>query len=92
MPASRFDVLGIGNAIVDVLARTEDDFLIKQKMHKGGMQLIDPTECPAGHPFRWGKHSHTPCAEHRGHPEWVCACGQELYRQGGVFVGALRCR
>src|SRR5499433_1380178 len=41
MPTTRFDVLGIGNAIVDVLARTEDDFLIKQKMHKGGMQLID---------------------------------------------------
>src|SRR5262245_34623455 len=41
MPATRFDVLGIGNAIVDVLARTEDDFLIKQKMHKGSMQLID---------------------------------------------------
>jgi sugar/nucleoside kinase (ribokinase family) len=41
MPTTRFDVLGIGNAIVDVLARTEDDFLIKQKMHKGSMQLID---------------------------------------------------
>src|SRR5215471_3803943 len=41
MPNTRFDVLGIGNAIVDVLARTEDDFLIKQKMHKGAMQLID---------------------------------------------------
>src|ERR1700704_1856319 len=41
MAATRFDVLGIGNAIVDVLARTEDDFLIKQNMRKGGMQLID---------------------------------------------------
>jgi sugar/nucleoside kinase (ribokinase family) len=41
MPATRFDVIGIGNAIVDVIARTEDDFLIQQKMHKGGMQLID---------------------------------------------------
>ena len=41
MATSRFDVLGIGNAIVDVLARTEDDFLIKQGMHKGGMALID---------------------------------------------------
>src|SRR5262249_47752957 len=41
MAATRFDVLGIGNAIVDVLARTEDDFLIKQNMHKGSMQLID---------------------------------------------------
>ncbi len=41
MTTTRFDVLGIGNAIVDVLARTEDDFLIKQAMHKGSMQLID---------------------------------------------------
>src|SRR5262245_16172691 len=44
MPTTRFDVLGIGNAIVDVLARTEDDFLIKQKMHKGSMQLIDQAQ------------------------------------------------
>ena len=28
MPTLRYDVLGIGNAIVDVLARTEDDFLV----------------------------------------------------------------
>src|SRR5467141_3146725 len=41
MTTARYDVLGIGNAIVDVLARAEDDFLIKQKMPKGTMQLID---------------------------------------------------
>jgi sugar/nucleoside kinase (ribokinase family) len=41
MAATRYDVLGIGNAIVDVIARTEDDFLVKQKMHKGAMALID---------------------------------------------------
>jgi adenosine kinase len=41
MAAPRYDVLGIGNAIVDVIARTEDDFLVKQKMPKGSMQLID---------------------------------------------------
>lgn len=41
MTAPRFDVLGIGNAIVDVIARAEDDFLIAQKMQKGGMALID---------------------------------------------------
>ncbi len=41
MAATRYDVLGIGNAIVDVIARTEDDFLAKQKMHKGTMALID---------------------------------------------------
>lgn len=41
MTAPRYDVLGIGNAIVDVIARAEDDFLIKQNMQKGGMALID---------------------------------------------------
>src|SRR5262249_4487690 len=41
MPDLKYDVLGIGNAIVDVIARTEDDFLIKHGMHKGGMALID---------------------------------------------------
>ncbi len=41
MPASRYDVLGIGNAIVDVIARADDDFLLAHGMHKGGMALID---------------------------------------------------
>jgi sugar/nucleoside kinase (ribokinase family) len=41
MPSLRYDVLGIGNAIVDVLARADDDFLTKQGMAKGGMALID---------------------------------------------------
>jgi sugar/nucleoside kinase (ribokinase family) len=40
MAATRYDVLGIGNAIVDVLARTDDDFLVRQKMPKGSMSLI----------------------------------------------------
>ena len=41
MAATRFDVLGIGNAIVDVIARTQDDFLIAHRMRKGAMALID---------------------------------------------------
>ncbi|WP_319412249.1 adenosine kinase [uncultured Cohaesibacter sp.] len=41
MTAPRFDVLGIGNAIVDVLARVEDDFLVEEGLHKGSMNLID---------------------------------------------------
>src|ERR1700739_2137658 len=35
------DVIGIGNAIVDVIARTEDDFLVAHGMRKGTMALID---------------------------------------------------
>jgi adenosine kinase len=41
MAAARYDVLGIGNAIVDVLARTDDDFLVAHGMPKGSMSLID---------------------------------------------------
>ena len=47
MPASQFDVLGIGNAIVDVIARTEDDFLVKHGMQKGTMALIDEARAEA---------------------------------------------
>src|SRR5262249_83286 len=41
MAATRYDLLGIGNAIVDVIARTDDDFLAAHRMRKGTMQLID---------------------------------------------------
>ncbi|MGB8278189.1 MAG: adenosine kinase [Methylovirgula sp.] len=41
MPATRFDILGLGNAIVDVIAPSDDDFLIAHGLHKGAMQLID---------------------------------------------------
>ncbi|SNY90498.1 Sugar or nucleoside kinase, ribokinase family [Cohaesibacter sp. ES.047] len=41
MTKACFDVLGIGNAIVDVLAKTEDDFLVAEGLHKGSMNLID---------------------------------------------------
>ncbi|HMK81232.1 MAG TPA: adenosine kinase [Xanthobacteraceae bacterium] len=44
---TRYDVLGIGNAIVDVIARTEDDFLVKHGMHKGTMTLIDEPRAEA---------------------------------------------
>ena len=41
MPQHATDVLTLGNAIVDVLAQTDDLFLVAQKLHKGAMQLID---------------------------------------------------
>ena len=43
----RYDVLGFGNAIVDVIARADDAFLAKQEMRKGGMSLIDETRAQA---------------------------------------------
>jgi adenosine kinase len=47
MSAPRYDVIGIGNAIVDVIARAEDDFLAAQGMHKGAMALIDEPRAQA---------------------------------------------
>ncbi len=47
MTTARYDVLGIGNAIVDVLARTDDDFLLSQNMRKGAMTLIDEERATA---------------------------------------------
>ncbi len=42
MDKKRFEVVGIGNAIVDMLANVEDDFIVQQNMKKGAMQLVDP--------------------------------------------------
>ena len=37
----KYDVLGIGNALFDVLVRTDEAFLAKHGMTKGSMSLID---------------------------------------------------
>jgi sugar/nucleoside kinase (ribokinase family) len=44
MTQARYDVLCIGNAIVDVFADADDAFLSKQNLHKGSMRLIDEEE------------------------------------------------
>ena len=35
------DVVGIGNAIVDVLSHADDEFLVRENLVKGSMALID---------------------------------------------------
>ncbi len=44
MPDPRFDVLAIGNAIVDVITDASEDFLAGQGLDKGSMRLIDEDE------------------------------------------------
>lgn len=39
-----FDVVGIGNAIVDVIAKTDEGFLTANGMVKSGMRLIDAAQ------------------------------------------------
>jgi fructokinase len=42
-----YDIIGIGNAIVDVVARADDAFLSRHDMHKGAMILIDAATADA---------------------------------------------
>ena len=44
MSSVQHDVLGIGNAIVDVIAPTSDAFLVERGLVKGAMRLIDGQE------------------------------------------------
>ena len=47
MSAAQYDVVGIGNAIVDVIARADDGFLQAKKLAKGAMTLIDEAQAEA---------------------------------------------
>ncbi len=41
MPGIQFDVVGIGNALVDVIAHADDSFIGKHDLVKGAMTLVD---------------------------------------------------
>src|SRR5579863_5487719 len=47
MTAAKYDVLGIGNAIFDVLVQTDESFLRRHGMTKGGMALFDEDRAAA---------------------------------------------
>ncbi len=43
----QYDVVGIGNAIVDILSYVDDDFLARNSLKKGTMQLVDEAQSAA---------------------------------------------
>ncbi|MGA0597007.1 adenosine kinase [Enterovirga sp. CN4-39] len=47
MTANGLDILALGNAIVDVLAQTDERFLVDHGLAKGSMQLIDEARAEA---------------------------------------------
>ena len=47
MQQATYDIVGIGNAIVDVLAPADHAFLSRHGMHPGGMALIDAAQAEA---------------------------------------------
>ena len=44
MSSSNLDIVAIGDAIVDVIATTDDVFIAERGLPKGGMQLLTPDE------------------------------------------------
>ncbi len=47
MTATRYDVLGVGNAIVDMISPVLEDFLTEHGINKGGMTLIEQDRAEA---------------------------------------------
>ena len=47
MTSTAIDVVGIGNAIVDVIAHAEDAFLAEEELVKGAMTLVDAARADA---------------------------------------------
>jgi sugar/nucleoside kinase (ribokinase family) len=92
MSDPRFDILGIGNAIVDVVAPAGDDFLSRHDMRKGGMALISAAEAealyaamPPGQESSGGSVANT-CAVAAGLGARVGFLGKVAQDQlGGVF-------
>ena len=41
MVSQEFDIVGIGNAIVDVITDVNDEFINQQELRKGLMSLVD---------------------------------------------------
>jgi sugar/nucleoside kinase (ribokinase family) len=81
---SQYDVLGIGNAIVDVIARAEDDFLVRHAMNKGAMALIDEPRAEAIYA------SMGPAIEISGGSAANTIAGVASFGARGAFVGKVK--
>src|SRR5262245_62321387 len=84
MTQLRYDVLGIGNAIVDVIARADDDFLVRHEMRKGTMSLI--AEEQAEHIYE----SMGPAIESSGGSAANTIAGLASFGARAAFVGKVR--
>ncbi len=84
MTTPRFDVLGIGNAIVDVLAHSDDAFLSANGITKGAMTLIDDARAEE----LYGKMG--PAVEISGGSAANTIHGVSALGGKGAFVGKVR--
>ena len=59
MPDKVIDVVGIGNAIVDVIAHCDEAFIARMNLNKGAMTLIDTASGKAMKTVPAGRVPHT---------------------------------
>lgn len=84
MTHARIDVVGIGNAIVDVIAAAEDGFLEREGLAKGTMTLIDAARADALY-ARLG-----PAIEASGGSAGNTMAGLAALGGGGAYIGKVR--
>ncbi|MFQ5763595.1 MAG: adenosine kinase [Rhodospirillales bacterium] len=84
MAEPRFDVIGIGNAIVDVLAHADDDFLAAEGLTKGAMTLVDADK--SNHLYE----KLGPAVECSGGSAANTIAGLAALGGAGAFVGKVR--
>src|SRR5271163_2904515 len=97
MVSPRYDILGIGNAIVDVVAPVDEAFLSRHDMRKGAMALIDAATAdklyaamPAAQESSGGSAANT-CAVAAGLGAKVAYLGKVAADQlGSVFAHDIR--
>jgi sugar/nucleoside kinase (ribokinase family) len=84
MNDGRLDVVGIGNAIVDVLAHADDAMLVRENLVKGSMALIDTERAEALYE-RMG-----PAIEVSGGSAANTIAGLASFGGRGAFIGKVR--
>jgi sugar/nucleoside kinase (ribokinase family) len=81
MADKTYDVVGIGNAIVDIIARCDEGFLTKHDLDKGFMRLIDAQE--AGRLYE----AMGPATERSGGSVANSIAGLASFGASGGFIG-----
>ena len=81
MEETRYDVVGIGNAIVDIIGRCDDAFLSKHDLAKSFMRLIDANEADRLYGFMG------PSIERSGGSAANTIAGLASFGGRGAFIG-----
>jgi sugar/nucleoside kinase (ribokinase family) len=84
MPSASLDVVGIGNAIVDVIARHDDTFLSERQLAKGAMTLIDEAAAETLYAAM------APAVESSGGSAANTVAGLASLGGAGAFIGKVR--